>query len=128
MFGCLYGVLPFSVVLFGSALQCSAMFLYVRLCAAVSYVLRGVQRCRLPFSVYPPRDLRVTSTPGVNDTWYNMRRRIVTFISCVYVYAAFLSVTLFVCTNVASKVNTTRKMVPITGGSRLFLLEFSKTQ
>ena len=41
------------------------------------------------------------------------------------IYAAFLSVTLFVCTN-ASKVNVTRKMVPITGGSRLFFMEFSK--
>ena len=40
---------------------------------------------------------------------------------------SMLSVTLFVCTN-ASKINVTRKMVPITGGSRLFLLDFSKTQ
>ena len=91
----------------GGGPMCAA----VVLCVRRSSVFGGV-RCLLPF-IFGEFGVSERHPPaGVNDTWYNMRRRIVTFISCVHL-PAFLSVT-FVCTN-ASKINVTRKMVPITG-------------
>ena len=77
----------------GGGPLCSAV-LRVRLCSAVSSSFR----CILPglftslLSESRPRKLGrpAGGGPGVNDTWYNMRRRIGTFISCVHLSCVHL--------------------------------------
>ena len=69
----------------------------VVLCVRRSSVFDSVQQCLLPFKFGKFGEFGVSERPaGVTDTWYNMRRRIVTFISCVHLPGLFLSVT-FVC-------------------------------
>ena len=65
----------------GGGPMCAA----VVLCVRRSSVYGGVQQCLLPFEFGESSvSERHPRGPGVNDTWYNMRRRIVTFISCVH--------------------------------------------
>ena len=75
--------------MFGGVLQCTAVFFCVRLCTAVVLCVR---RWSSEFGPDKKKETGETrechSVPGVNDTWYNMRWRIVTFISSVYIFRA----------------------------------------
>ena len=112
-FDCVCGILPFSVVffrvrrcssVFGGVHLCSSVFLCVRLCtvfgcvrwwssvllcSAVSSSFRCIQP-GLFTSLLSPSIVRGNWRGGVNDSWYNMRRRIGTFISCVHIFRVHL--------------------------------------